>query len=438
LTISEKAGIMQELGAIDGGSINIQPTIEEAFQILQQIPSSEINADMDRLAGKLLFDKGNFLLETNKLQESEQMFIEAAERLAKSHKAQHDDENTFKLLESVNQVLSSGEKQRNRYGKAIYHYCGDFVKEGGGYKTWKKRFFVVDDTSIAYFKHKRDWESVAVQGSKGKPNGRISFAEIYELSSHDPHMECPLIKFSARPTKLKCSGCIHLHTRDRIYNILTVPDQINTAKDLANILKGVVRSYKAKKDVKMITKKKTNILDLIDNTNNNNLVVNVKHLTADTSGSILSNSKGKYPSDKLLSKKSINWKDTDDEKLAEYIPRGKSQYPDEPWSDNDDGEEEESFEDMKSEDNKGEFEEITYDKLKDKLREMNEEKRTKLMKKILKEYEKEGKLVGFILALMEEDSQKYLLKLSGVDNFQIAKFGALQKMSSFLHTPNAL
>jgi hypothetical protein len=67
-TLAEKADVMQDLGTIDGAQLNTLPTIEQALQTLEKIPFSEINADSERLTGKLLLEVGKKLLESGKLQ----------------------------------------------------------------------------------------------------------------------------------------------------------------------------------------------------------------------------------------------------------------------------------------------------------------------------------------------------------------------------------
>lgn len=69
---------------------------------------------------------------------------------------------------------------------------------------------------------------------------------------------------------------------------------------------------------------------------------------------------------------------------------------------------------------------FTLSKLKTELETMTEDEITTLLKAIFKHYESEGKLRKLIQALTSEDPREYLLKLTNVGNFQLAKFGVLQ------------
>ncbi len=70
---------------------------------------------------------------------------------------------------------------------------------------------------------------------------------------------------------------------------------------------------------------------------------------------------------------------------------------------------------------------------------MSLEEKMKLTKSLLKEYETEGNLRKLFQLLVEDDPERYLLKMSSVDNFQIAKFGMLKKAGKLLKSnPNGL
>jgi hypothetical protein len=62
---------------------------------------------------------------------------------------------------------------------------------------------------------------------------------------------------------------------------------------------------------------------------------------------------------------------------------------------------------------------------------MNDEEATSLLKYVLKKMEEEGQLRKMIQVMTMDDPKSFMLKMSDVGNFQMAKFGGLQKAANY-------
>jgi len=79
--------------------------------------------------------------------------------------------------------------------------------------------------------------------------------------------------------------------------------------------------------------------------------------------------------------------------------------------------------------------ELTYQILQMKLKEVDNETAGIYMKKLLKQFEKDGTLRKVIKALYEEDPKEFLTKVNDVADFRMAKFGGLKKMDNIINIP---
>jgi len=187
---------------------------------------------------------------TPSLHENEEYMMMAAEKLIKitefitnPHKVVYD------LLERTVEVLVNGTKERERTGKAVYHIAGEFMKQGGGKKSlnWKVRWFVVTDTSIAYYKEKKDWDIGPVQGFPAQPQGTVEFSDITDIASH-PDFLCPTEK---KPKNMDKTFCLHVVTGNRTYNLIGFETKELTAKWIS-VLWFALRCYNAKRSAKKL------------------------------------------------------------------------------------------------------------------------------------------------------------------------------------------
>lgn len=64
---------------------------------------------------------------------------------------------------------------------------------------------------------------------------------------------------------------------------------------------------------------------------------------------------------------------------------------------------------------------------------MTDDEVVALLKTIFKQYESEGQLRKLFQALASEDPKEFILKLTNVGNFQLAKFGVLQRVGENIH-----
>jgi hypothetical protein len=192
------------------------------------------------------------------LKENEQYLVRATEILLKAtDRLDQPRKRTYDLLKKCFDALSNGAKDRERTGLSVYRLAGTFVKQGGNVKTWKSRWFVCSDTNLYYYKDKKDWENGPVKGNPAPPQGSIEFSEIVRVSAHMDFI-CELIE--SRPKKSEKTYCLHLHTKDRIYNMLGFESKELTEKWLSTIT-FAVRTHHLKKEAKKFLNTRTDLKD---------------------------------------------------------------------------------------------------------------------------------------------------------------------------------
>jgi len=133
--------------------------------------------------------------------------------------------------------LNNGQKERQRTGKAIYNIAGEFTKQGGSYKSWKTRWFVVDDSSVSYYKEKSEWENGPLLGVPKTPQGVIPFAEILDITKHDEPSKCTGI--TNRPKGAAGQFCLHVLTKARTFNIIGFQTEQDSQQWLTVLKKSV-------------------------------------------------------------------------------------------------------------------------------------------------------------------------------------------------------
>lgn len=433
LTLVEEAHVMRDLGSVQGGTLNHYPQLELAQQFLSRVDTR--TAAVHQLQGRLSYEFSKKTQDSSPL-ESEEYLIRACESLLAAYRLQSTDENTVSLMKEVLEALANGKKERERMGNAVYRICGEYVKQGGGYKSWKKRFFVVDDSTVSYFRNRKEWELGPVSGqSKGKPQGTIMFAQISQISAHSfsPGAPCPLIQ--GVPAKLIGTSCIHLHTPDRTFNMVTSPDAPQADHtNMMNALNAALRAYKVKRDAKDATKKKNSIIMELEEKS-------WKPIPAAAEKGVQQEKKPK--------RVQVGWGDEQGKKFVTIIPRETSKFPE--WSDDDasDGEDEFYHDEPSTATATGkgtkpepkrviaevqEPEEWNVQTLKNRLSTMNEYQVMKVTRNVLKEYEQEGRLRQLFQCMVADDPQGYIMKLCSVENFEMAKFGMLHKLANHLES----
>jgi len=120
------------------------------------------------------------------------------------------------------------------------------MKQGGSVKTWKSRWFVVSDTNLYYYKDKKDWENGPVKGNPAPPKGAIEFSEVIRVTTHMDFL-CELVE--TKPKKVEKTYCLHVHTKNRIYNILGFETK-ELAEKWLQTLAFSVKSHHLKKEAK--------------------------------------------------------------------------------------------------------------------------------------------------------------------------------------------
>jgi len=161
-------------------------------------------------------------------------------------KGKKPPKGTYTLTEQANELLQLTPKERERTGDAVYKVAGQFFKQGGSYKSWKDRWFVIDDTAVTYYKEKKDWESGPVLGKPFPPQGSIPFHDIISFSRCDSQI-CAFVSEVDRPAK--GTLCLHIHTLDRIYHVLGFVDKAQLDK-WQTMLEFARKSYNLQREAK--------------------------------------------------------------------------------------------------------------------------------------------------------------------------------------------
>jgi hypothetical protein len=78
---------------------------------------------------------------------------------------------------------------------------------------------------------------------------------------------------------------------------------------------------------------------------------------------------------------------------------------------------------------------LNYSTFSSIIRNVSDEEALSVLKKLLKDYEAEGEsgLRKLVQALMGGDPKGYLLKLADVSNFQLARYGVLERAGRLLN-----
>jgi len=184
------------------------------IKALKQIESAAILDDEKTfcLWGKILFSMANF--QTHLREKEDTLTVAAQKFLGAIEVSPNPRKGTYESLEKCLEELTTMPKERERTGSVVYLIAGEFVKDGGSVKSWKNRWFVVDDTNIVYYKDKRNWNNGPVKGIPGEPKGSIEFTSILDVLTNDKS-----VPFTA-PKKYEDTSSLHIVTAERTYNIV--------------------------------------------------------------------------------------------------------------------------------------------------------------------------------------------------------------------------
>jgi len=157
-----------------------------------------------------------------------------------------------KLLERAHAALANENRERNRTGNVVYLIAGEFMKEGGSYKSWKSRWFVVNDSGLSYYKDKQEWENGPVAGTYVKPKGVILLSDMKEITTHANPKMCPTIE--QRPKGTEQTHCLHVLTQNRTYNIVGFESEQRSQQWL-QVLKTSLKLYDLNRRSKNVIRK---------------------------------------------------------------------------------------------------------------------------------------------------------------------------------------
>eukprot|EP01119_Soliformovum_irregulare_P003952 TRINITY_DN14981_c0_g1_i1.p1 TRINITY_DN14981_c0_g1~~TRINITY_DN14981_c0_g1_i1.p1 ORF type:complete len:374 (-),score=82.45 TRINITY_DN14981_c0_g1_i1:55-1176(-) len=194
------------------------------------------------------------LEDTSSNKEKESFLIGALERLLLlgREKRVRYPKLLYTLMDQCSEKLINLPKDRDRTGKAVYMLAGHFFKQGGAVKSWKDRWFVVDDTVITYYKDKKEWESGPVQGNPAKPQGTIPFSEVTKIYRCKSAL-CQEIKHEDRPKK--GTQCLHIKNQDRTYHLVGFQDTESVNKWIDG-LTYIWTAYAVRRDAKKYLREK--------------------------------------------------------------------------------------------------------------------------------------------------------------------------------------
>lgn len=251
----------------------------------------------------------------------------------------------------------------------------------------------------------------------------INFSEIQDISSHGKI--CPLVRAKSRPVVVRNSFCFHIHTTERIYHALALPDMHQSEYvKWPIIIKQMVRSYKVKKEAKQVLKQRTKRASYLDSAPG--VDIEEKLVSSETKTEQKRSSENETGS--LRKNQNEEIENSDNDLVV-------SDYETEDEDEDEDEDEEESsvIEAFKTpppalrltDSAKPKF---TFSSIKEEINKMNDEEAYRLLKELSAQYEKDGRLRKLFNAFLKENPKENLIKLSNVGNFQIAKFGVLQRL----------
>jgi len=321
--------------------------------------------------GSLLIDQLKPMkIQTNTtvlLQQYEELLHRAAEKFLKATEIDPKNMIASKNLSEISELMSNSPKHRMRTGKAIYFIAASLTKEGGQHKSWKMRWFVVDDSSIKYFKDKAEWESGPVTGSPAHPQGEIFFNDILDITAHSDSSKCTNIRHRPKTMMNNTPFCLHILTKDRTFNVIGFTS-LEHNQEWLKTLKLALRLATIKRNVKNYLRK----------------------------GSI----GGSKDGDDRSKRNSVEITRSEDEgrsSVSEMLESGK----------------------------------MTAELLREYLSEVEDDTALVLTKSLLKSYSKK-EIHKLVLALVRDNPKQFLINVSDISDFKIARFQALQKIEDLI------
>mmetsp|Transcript_2105 Transcript_2105/g.2786 ORF Transcript_2105/g.2786 Transcript_2105/m.2786 type:complete len:524 (-) Transcript_2105:51-1622(-) len=359
----------------------------------------------------------DILKNNGNISEYEHLLVVAAERLLKILEGEHtektqDEALITKLLSICMSQLTSGQKDRNRTGKAIYHLAGEFTKEGGSHKSWKTRWFVVDDSSFTYWPDKAAWEAGPVLGAPSKPKGAILFSDLLDITSHGDQSKCTNIK--ERPKNLASNAfCLHLLTQKRTYNIIGFDSEKQSAQ-WVSVLKTALKTYNIKKRSKKFIREKTGGSAI-----GAALTASQKVDTEEFNAVVKEAMQKLFAAEKkMVEEMKLPAINPDQSADSPVISKHALRRMDPKMLQLNEEESQDSS--------------FTAEALRNSLQEADNETTRKYAKALLKEYQQEGILDKVIYQIIKDHPKQFCLNVADVSKFDIAKFGALGRLEKII------
>eukprot|EP01114_Cavostelium_apophysatum_P016829 TRINITY_DN4864_c0_g1_i1.p1 TRINITY_DN4864_c0_g1~~TRINITY_DN4864_c0_g1_i1.p1 ORF type:complete len:535 (+),score=158.40 TRINITY_DN4864_c0_g1_i1:88-1692(+) len=345
------------------------------------------------LWGMILLEKAKKVQNNGHFVESEFVLALSCEKILKCFELDSTHAVAYKLLLDCQELMTHWQKERSRQGLAVYHIAGELTKEGGSYKSWKTRWFVVDDTSICYYKEKEVWDRGPVIGAPIRPQGIISFADILDITRHEATSKCTNIV--NRPKGLQ-PFCLHILTKTRTFNVLGFENE-KDAQKWHDALKVGLRLYNVKKNVKGVLRDHRSSINVLSS-DKLRKALELKLDKTKTEHEMLLGSPLETRDNKVDLLKSAK---AYTKKESEFrVPQQRF---------------------------------FTYENLREKLEDMTEEDVSQLALKTLQDYAAEGTLAELILTLIQENPKDFLFNLANISDFQISKFGGFEKLKKLLN-----
>mmetsp|Transcript_13094 Transcript_13094/g.17978 ORF Transcript_13094/g.17978 Transcript_13094/m.17978 type:complete len:381 (+) Transcript_13094:148-1290(+) len=219
--------------------------------------------DVATLHARILINQAD--LPSTNLVDREKSYIEGSDillNLLQHDSSKHLRKSGMDLLKHAKEYFQDGEKSRERNGFAVYRLSGEFWKEGGEVKSWKHRYFVLDDSYLCYYSGAKEWEAGPVKGAQAKPKGIIELWEIRDVSIHNT-TACPTVP--KKPPKTEDTYCLHIQTAQRLYNILGFSSK-EQAEKWMNAINFAVKFQRILKTLKVVLKDpKNDAYDEVEN-----------------------------------------------------------------------------------------------------------------------------------------------------------------------------
>jgi len=310
-----------------------------------------------------------------------------------------------------------------REGKAVFHITAELMKEGGSFKSWKTRWFVVDDTSINYYKDKETWMEGPVAGNPPRPQGNILFSDVLDITCHENSSLCTNINH--RPKNATSDCCLHILTKMRTYNVVGF-EHYNHCTLWVQRLKLCLRLNNVKRKAKRLLKEQSSE-EGFQSTAELESLLDLDVEQALTGAKFLGKLKKEKKSKSKRETASDTEQDGDNSKVDLSFNSASISIS---WYEESQKRPKSQMVDPVEMAAKGS--ELTFEGLQAKLEQIKEEDAVQLGKELLKEFEKEGTLMTFLEVMIQQNPKNFIRQACDISDFSVAKLGGLQKISSII------